>query len=62
MIGIVDLRLLGYYQIKQGILQQNLSKYYRCERAGTLFKYFNKFIDMLKKEENRYSQRKTTHV
>ena len=33
MLGIVDLRLLGYYKIKQGILQQNLSKYYRFERA-----------------------------
>ena len=29
MIGIVDLRSLGYYKIKQGILQQNCSKYYR---------------------------------
>ena len=29
MIGIVDIRSLGYYKIKQGILQQNLSKYYR---------------------------------
>ena len=28
MIGIVDLRSLGYYKIKQGILQQNLSKYH----------------------------------
>ena len=28
MIGIVDIRSLGYYKIKQGILQQNLSKYY----------------------------------
>ena len=36
MIGIVGLRSLGYYKIKQGILQQNLSKYYRCERAETL--------------------------
>ena len=27
MIAIIDLRLLGYYKIKQGILQQNLSKY-----------------------------------
>ena len=27
MIGILDLRSLGYYKIKQGILQQNLSKY-----------------------------------
>ena len=25
MIGIVDIRSLGYYKIKQGILQQNLS-------------------------------------
>ena len=34
MIGIVDFRPLGYYKIKQGILQKNLSKYYRFERAG----------------------------
>ena len=26
MIGIVDLRLLGYYKSKQGILQQKLRK------------------------------------
>ena len=40
MIGIVDLRSLGYYKIKQGILQLNLSKYYRFERADTLCEYF----------------------
>ena len=40
MIGIVDLRSLGYYKIKQGILPQNLSKYYRFERADTLCEYF----------------------
>ena len=33
MIGIIDLRSLGYYKIKQGILQQNLSRYYRFEMA-----------------------------
>ena len=32
MIGIIDLRLLGYYKIKQGILQQNLSRYYKFEK------------------------------
>ena len=42
MIGIVDIRSLGYYKIKQGILQQNLSKYYRFEEASKLCKYFNK--------------------
>ena len=53
MLGIVDLRLLGYYKIKQGILQQNLSKYYRFERAETLCEYFNKFINTPKKEREQ---------
>ena len=50
MLGIVDLRSLGYYKIKQGILQQNLSKYYRFERADMLCEYFNKFLNTLKKD------------
>ena len=50
MIGIIDLRSLGYHKIKQGILQQNLSKYYRFERVETLCEYFSKFINKLKKE------------
>ena len=29
VLGILDLRPLGYYKIKQGMLQQNLSKYYK---------------------------------
>ena len=53
IIGILDLRSLGYYRIKQGILQQNLSKYYRFKKAETLCKYFNKFINMLKKEREQ---------
>ena len=53
MIGIVDLRLLGYYKIKKGILQQNLSKYYKFEMAGTLCEYFNKFVNTLKKERGQ---------
>ena len=53
MIGIVDLRSLGYYKITQGISQQNLSKYYRFERAETLCEYFNKFINTLKKEREQ---------
>ena len=53
MLGIVDLRSLGYYKIKQGILQQNLSKYYRFGRAATLCEHFNKFINTLKKEREQ---------
>ena len=53
MLGIVDLRSLGYYKIKQGILQQSLSKYYRFEMADMLCEYFNKFINTLKKEREQ---------
>ena len=55
MIGIIDLRSLGYYKIKQGILQQNLSRYYRFERAEKLCEYFNKFVNILKKEREQES-------
>ena len=34
MIGIVDIRSVGYYKIEQCILQQNLSGYYRFEEAS----------------------------
>ena len=53
MIGIIDLRSLGYYKIKQGILQQNLSRYYRFEKAEKLCEYFNKFVNTLKRESEQ---------
>ena len=55
MIGVIDLRSLGYYKIKQGILQQNLSRYYRFEKAEKLCEYFNKFVNTLKKERKQKS-------
>ena len=45
--------MLGYYKIKQGILQQNLSKCYRFEKADTLCEYFNQFINTLQKEREQ---------
>ena len=53
MLGILDLISLGYYKIKQGILQQNLSTYYKFERADTLCEHFNRFINTLKKEREQ---------
>ena len=53
MLEILDLRSIGYNKIMQGILQQNLSKYYRFESADTLCEQFNKFINALKKEEKK---------
>ena len=53
MIGIVDIRSLGYYKIKQGILQQNLSRYYRLKEAKKLCEYFNKFVDTFKRDREQ---------
>ena len=55
MIGSIDMRSLGYYKIKQGILQQNLSRYYRFEKAEKLCEYFNKFVNTLQKEREQKS-------
>ena len=55
MIGIIDLRSLEYYKVKQGILQQNLSRYYRFEKAEKLCECFNKFVNTWKKEREQKS-------
>ena len=44
-IGILDLRSLGYYKIKQGVLQQNLDKYYQFEEASKICADFNRIIE-----------------
>ena len=53
MIGIIDLRLLVCYKIKQGILQQNLSRFCRFEKADKLCEYFNTFVNTLKKDREQ---------
>ena len=51
MIGILDLRILGYYKIYQDVLQQNLSKHCHFKSADDMCKQFNRFVNLLKKEE-----------
>ena len=50
-IGILDLRYLGYYKIQQGVLQQNLSKFFNFEIAEYVCNHFSNLINTLKKEE-----------
>ena len=57
MIGVLDLRSLGYYKIKQGILQQNLSKHYHFETVDTVCNQFNKLVNMLKREEEENKEK-----
>ena len=52
MLGIIDLRSLGYYKIKQVVLQQNLNHLYHFESAHKVHDHFNRLFDTLRKEES----------
>ena len=56
-IGILDLRSLGYYKIKQGVLQQNLNKYYQFEEADKVCEEFNRMVETIRQEEKKDSRR-----
>ena len=50
-IGVLDLRSLGYYKIKQGVLQQNLDKYYQFEEVDKICADFNRIMEEKRQEE-----------
>ena len=50
-IGILDLWSLGYYNIQQGVLLQNISKFYKFKSAEHICNQFNNIINTLKKKE-----------
>ena len=50
-LRILDLRSLGYYKIWQGVLQQNLSRFYKLTSAEEVCNQFKNLINTLKKEE-----------
>ena len=55
-IGILDLRSLGYYKIKQGVLQQNLDKYYQFEEIDKICEDFNRIMEEKRQEEKNDSE------
>ena len=57
-IGILDLRSLGYYKIKEGVLQQNLNKYYQFEEKDKVCAEFNKTVEVIRQEEKNDSKQK----
>ena len=56
ILGILDLRSLGYYKIKQGVIQQNLSKNYHFESVEKLCEEFNAIINERKKLEEKETE------
>ena len=49
-LEILDLRSLGYYKIKQGVIQQKLSRFYEFESSDEVCTQFNNLINTLRKE------------
>ena len=51
MMGIVDLRSLGFYKIKQEVLQEHLGRHYHFELADDVCDQYNRFVNLMGKEE-----------
>ena len=51
MIGVVDLRSLGFYKIKQEVLQEHLGRHYHFELADDICNQYNRFVNLMRKEE-----------
>ena len=51
MIGILDLRSLGFYKIKQEVLQEHLGRHYHYELADDVCDQYNRFVNLMRKEE-----------
>ena len=51
MIGIVDLRSLGFYKIKQEVLQEHLGRHYHFKLADDVCNQYNRFVNLMRKEE-----------
>ena len=52
VLGISDLRSLGHYKIKQGLIQQKLSRYYEFELTEKACTQFKNLINTLRKEQS----------
>ena len=51
MMGIIDLRSLGFYKIKQEVVHKHLGRHYHFELAGNVCDQYNRFVNLMRKEE-----------
>ena len=50
MMGVVDLRSLGFYKIKQEVLQEHLSRHYHFELADDICDQYNRLVNLMRKK------------
>ena len=48
MMGIVDLRSLGFYKIKQEVLQEHLGRHYHFKLADDVCDQYNRFVNLMR--------------
>ena len=53
MMRVVDLRSLGFYKIKQEVLQEHLSRHYHFELADNVCDQYNRLVNLMRKEEEK---------
>ena len=58
-MGIVDLRSLGFYKIKQEVLQEHLGRHYHFELADDVCDQYNRFVNLM--EKRKKVQRENFH-
>ena len=51
MIGVVDLKSLGFYKIKQGVFQEHLGKHYHFKLADDICNQYNRFVNLMRKDQ-----------
>ena len=57
MIGVVDLRSLGFYKIKQEVIQEHLGKHYHFELADDICNQYNRSVNLMSKEEENSKEK-----
>ena len=51
MMGIIDLRSLGFYKIKQEVLLEHLGRHCHFKLADDICDQYNRFVNLMRKEE-----------
>ena len=57
MMGVVDLRSLGFYKIKQEVLQEYLNRHYHFELADNVCGQYNRLVNLMRKEEEKLERK-----
>ena len=57
MIEVLDLRSLGFYKIKQEVLQEHLGKHYHFKLADDVCNQYNRFVNLMRKEEKKSEEK-----